>query len=644
MKSYITRGRFPLLLFLGCLLSAPALRASLPKDANVLLITIDTLRYDRIGILSDKYVKTPRIDALARQSLVFTNAYAQSTLTRPSHTNILTGTTPLYHGVSDNPGFKLESRYLTLTEYLKERAYRTAAFIGNFILDARFGLNKGFDLYNDSNGDQNVDETPFVERSADQVVAPAMDWIAGQKSKWFCWIHLFDPHDPYAPPEPFKTQYQNDLYSGEVAFVDAQLGRLFDLLEKNGEMRKTIIIFTSDHGEAFGEKDEIRHGFFAYNNVLHVPLILYYPGSEPKTVGTNACHIDIFPTVCELLEIPIPSVLQGESLLPLADGKDRQKALIYFESLSPHFFIDAAPLYGFIRGDLKFIDQPVKEVYDLNADPLEDRNIASSADIPQLVKELDALKKSFKGAGTKQDLEGKNSDIKPLLESLGYVSGKPTKTKGYGIQDDLKTLHPLMAQLRLAVEEFESGKREAALKKLASIVRIRPSYVTAHSALADAYFKNKQTDLAVAALKDGLAKNPDNIHLTSRLGTILVMTKKYKDAIGPLEDAANRDKDNPDAFNYLGLAYMGAGDFKFAQKNFEKALKLDPDMIPVFNNLGYMYMALFVKTNEMNYIDSAIQYFDRALKINPKLPSALKGKAAAAKYKNDRNASAEHKT
>ena len=198
---------------------------------------------------------------------------------------------------------------------------------------------------------------------------------------------MFDPHEPYAPPEPFKTEYAKDPYSGEVAFVDAQLGWLFSFLEKSGALEKTIIILTSDHGEAFGEKEEIRHGFFAYNNVLHIPLIIYYPGDEAKVVSQNACHVDIFPTVCDLLGLPAPSHLQGESLLPVIAGRERQKKLIYFESMSPHYFLDAAPLTGYIEGNLKYIDQPIKELYDLNTDPLEVRNIANTVDIGRFAQE-----------------------------------------------------------------------------------------------------------------------------------------------------------------------------------------------------------------------------------------------------------------
>ncbi|HUT08811.1 MAG TPA: sulfatase-like hydrolase/transferase [Candidatus Latescibacteria bacterium] len=613
----------------------PGLGAGAPagKDMNVLLITIDTLRYDRMGILSDKYVKTPNLDALARRSAVFTHAYAQTPLTRPSHTNIMTGTTPLYHGVSDNPGFKLESRYLTLAEALKSDNYKTGAFIGAFVLDSRFGLDQGFDVYDDDTGGANLDEFDVVERTADQVVAPAMDWIAAQNGKWFCWVHVFDPHDPYTPPEPFRTEYPKDPYSGEVAFVDAQLGRLFDSLEKSGALAKTIVIVTADHGEAFGEKDELRHGFFAYNDTIHIPLILYVPGGAPEMVKENAAHIDIFPTVCNLVGLPVPAFIQGESLMPLIAGKTRQKPLIYFESMSPNFTMDGAPLSGFIEGDLKFIDQPIKEVYDLAADPGEENNLAPTSDVAGLTGELEAFKKGLKGKGTTQDWKGKNPEIRPLLESLGYVGARTVKKKAYGPQDDLKALQPLIAQLRMAIDDYRAGNPEAGVKKLTTILRIRPNYINAYTTLADIYDRTGRLDQAQAVLDDGLDKNPRTQALNARLGALLIKAKKYADAIAPLKEYVDGDPYNPQYFGYLGLAQMATGQLKPAEKNLKKALELEPDLVPALNNLGYLYLSLFVKTAEEKYYEMSTRNFDAALALEPGLPSAVKGKEEAVRQK-----------
>ncbi|MCJ7582224.1 MAG: sulfatase-like hydrolase/transferase, partial [Candidatus Aminicenantes bacterium] len=486
-------------------------------------------------------------------------------------------------------------------------------------------------LYNDYTGPQNFGNFDFVERRADEVVQLAREWIDGQKNKWFCWVHVFDPHDPYQPPEPFKSQYPEDPYSGEVAFVDAQLGILFDSLEKSGSLDKTIVIITSDHGEAFGEKEEIAHGFFAYDNTMHIPLFLYYPGIKPKMVKENASHIDIFPTVCDLLGLPIPEHIQGESLLPLAAGLERQKKQIYFESLSPHFSMDCAPLRGFIQGDIKFIDLPIKEVYNLNTDPQEETNLAPTSDIPRLIKELETLMKNQKGKGAKQTPAGKDADLLKL-QSLGYVSGKPSGKKTYGTEDDLKTLAPLIAHLQQAVEDYKANKADQAIKKMNNVIRIRPTYTSAYSCLSFILYNTGKTDIALDTLKQGLTRIPGDIQLTADLGVMLVMAKKSAEAIKHLEYCTKVDKFNPDYLNYLGRALMETGDYTRAEESLKQALNLDSRLVPAYNNLGYLNLLLYVKSKSLKYCDTAIQYFDEALALNPELQSSLKGKETALKY------------
>jgi arylsulfatase A-like enzyme/Flp pilus assembly protein TadD len=630
-------SRFLFLVFLSCgalNLAASAFTTPLPAGANVLLITIDTLRYDRVGILCDEYVKTPNLDDFAREGIIFTRAYAHDPLTRPSHANIMTGTTPLYHGVVDNPGYTLEKRFLTLAEYLKEKKYQTAAFVSAVVLDSRGGFAQGFDLYNDDNGEQPFGGFVEVERRADTVTQLSQQWISGQKDKWFCWVHIFDPHDPYEPPEPFKQQYPDDPYSGEVAFVDVQIGHLLDFLRESGQFEKTIIIVVSDHGEALGEKNERTHGFFAYNNTLHIPLFIYYPGVKPGLVNENVCHADIFPTVCDLLGLTCPPHIQGESLLPVIAGRERQRKMIFFESMAPNNGMDAAPLTGFIQGGTKFIDLPIKEVYDLEADVNEENNLAATADIPQLLSSLETLKKNLKGKGTKQDLEGKNAEILPYLRSLGYVAGQPAKKKAYGPGDDPKSLHPLIIQLRRAIEEAESGQLESAVNKIRTVIRIRPTYVSAHTALSKIYYGHGKMDEAIAALRDGLVKNPDNTILIGTLGIMLVLAKQYDEGISVLDQCTRKAKFNPEYFNYLGLAYMNVGEFDSAREKFKQALEIDPTLVASYNNLGYLYLMLYIKTKEKRHLDSSITNFDKALAFDPDRPSVLKGREAALNYKN----------
>ncbi len=298
---------------LGCNLS---LEGALRKEkANVLLVTIDTLRTDRLSCYSDRYLKTVNIDRLARDGVVFERAFAHNPLTLPSHVNIMLGATPLYHGVSENARSVVSEEFLTLAEFLKAKGYMTAGFIGAFPLDSRFGLNQGFDVYDESYPAKTGRAFVYPERPAEKVIESALAWLAGisANKQWFCWVHLWDPHAPYWPPEPYATRYKNDPYTGEVAYVDEQVGKLFEYLDKSHLKERTLIILTGDHGEALGEHGEMTHGYFAYNSTIWVPLIIAGPGIKPGRQDTYVAHVDLFPTVADYLGLPLPGHLQGVS-------------------------------------------------------------------------------------------------------------------------------------------------------------------------------------------------------------------------------------------------------------------------------------------------------------------------------------------
>ena len=527
------------------------------KELNVLLITVDTLRYDRVSYFETKHVKTPHIDELASRSAVFHRAFAHTPLTLPSHTNILTGTTPLYHGISDNPGFKLEERFLTLAEYLKDFKYSTSAFIGSFPLDSRFGLDQGFDVYDDNYGVQRLYSLYFAERRAEEVIRPAIQWIEKQQDKWFSWIHLFDPHTPYAPPAPFDSIYADDPYSGEAAYTDMQLGVLFDYLKRKGLMENTLIVLTADHGEAFGEKGELFHSYFAYNSTMHIPLIVYVPGMRPASVQENAAHVDIYPTVCDVLGFKVPKPIQGESLIPLIQGKSRKTPEIYIESLSHYLTMGLAPLRGFIRGDQKFIDLPIKEVYDLKRDFAESKNLAELADLPRLEKDLRRLEKKLGGEKTVQKLDSAEQDTLNKLRSLGYIStGVPKKKKKYTAQDDLKTLLPLQNKLHDAVKDFRSNRPQAALAKLQEIVEERPDFISAFNRMGNLYYSLGDKDRAVEVLRAGLEANPKNLYLMSRLGLMLVEVQEFKEAVKLVSAANAQIKDLDSLLNVLAKVQL----------------------------------------------------------------------------------------
>jgi arylsulfatase A-like enzyme len=257
----------------------------IPKEKlNVLLISIDTLRADWLSCYGSKHLKTENIDGLAEKGVLFSRAFANTSTTLPSHTNILLGVTPPYHGVHDNSSFVVREEFLTLAEHLKVYGYSTGAFVGAFALDSRFGLDQGFDIYDDEFEDKKTKKSSEVERKAEKVIENTLAWLKKQEEPWFLFVHCWDPHGPYEPPEPFLTQYKDHP------------------LEENNLFKETLVIFTGDHGESLGQHNEDTHGFFAYNTTIWIPLIVISPGLEKRRVAHYVSHIDIFPTVCEILK------------------------------------------------------------------------------------------------------------------------------------------------------------------------------------------------------------------------------------------------------------------------------------------------------------------------------------------------------
>jgi arylsulfatase A-like enzyme/tetratricopeptide (TPR) repeat protein len=612
-----------------------ALKSKKDAEYNVLLITIDTLRQDRLSLYSKKYVKTPHIDHFAENAFIFDHAFAHNPVTLPSHTNILTGTTPLYHGISDNTGFRLEEKFLTIAEYLHERGYETGAFIGAFPLDSRFGLNQGFDVYDDNYGTHGRLELFFVERSAEQVIKPAREWITGKTRKWFSWIHLFDPHQPYLPPSPFDTEYMHDLYSGECANVDKQLGVLFSFLKEKKLLKKTIVIITGDHGEGLGEKGEKTHSYFAYNNTILIPLIIYVPGGGSKRINEYVCHIDIFPTICDLLGFKIPGSIQGESLLPIIRGEKKQNSEIYFESLTPYLNRGWAPLRGFIKGNLKFIDLPIKEVYDIEKDTNENKNLVGTSDIRKLSREIEALKNKLTGKNKMKRIETLDPEVQKRLRSLGYISEKSAAKKSrYTKKDDLKTLLPLQNKQLEAMGKYQQGKVDEAINDLKEILTESSTFVLVYNHLADIYKEKEQIAQGIAVLRKGLQENPGNMKILSKLGIFLAEANKPQEAINVLKECIAAENINPENFNYLGVAYYKSGNLDLALKNYQKALELDHNYSAVFNNIGSLYLTAFLKSRDPKVYELAIKNFNKAIDIDPNLFSAYNGRGAANHFGN----------
>lgn len=608
---------------------------------NVLIITIDTLRPDRLGCYGSKFLRTPAIDSIAVRGVVFNRAFAHTPLTLPSHASILLGLTPLEHGVHDNGFFRVPDKLPTLATLLKKHGYSCGAFIGAFPLDSRFGLNRDFDVYDQGYDTGSGLDFKFAERKAEQVISGASRWLEIQKGPWFLWVHCFDPHQPYEPPEPFLSQYREDLYSGEVAYTDAVLGKLFNYLEHSGHLARTVIVITGDHGQSLGEHGELTHGYFAYNSTLWVPLIIYSPSVKPRQVSVNVAHMDIFPTVCELLGLPLPGNLAGKSLVPLMKGKSLPPRRIYFESLYAYYRRGWAPLRGFIEGNKKFIDSPVPELYDLKEDFQEARNLATAA----ITREKEILDRMVAEAVARPGMTlnpALEAGARERLASLGYIGGyTPPEKKIFGPEDDLKTLLPFNQKFEKAQELFYVGKTAESIKLLREIISGRPDFDNPYLFLTTIYEKTGRLEEARKLLEDGVRLNPRNFKLWMELGIVQVQLNRYEEAISSLNRALELIDWDPDLWNYLGVAYGNKGDLYRAKEIYEKGLTLAPDYAVLLTNLGLTELSLALQTRNGHLLEEARGYLKKAIDKDPWHVEAYNGLGAVLMVQGDINGALE---
>ena len=409
------------------------------KDIRrVVLISIDTLRADHLGCYGYPRDTSPSIDSLARESVVFNHAVACTPITLPSHCSMLTGTTPPQHQVHDNIGYQLHSSSTTLAEILKENGFTTGAVIGAYPLDAQFGLDQGFDTYDDDIKQAQAGVFKFAnERDAAEVTELANKWLKNhRKEEFLLFVHYYDPHLPYESHEEFRFRYVlpwpsvRDQYDGEIAYTDYYVGRLIDNLKQMGLYDSTLIILTGDHGESLGERQERGHGFFIYHNTIHVPLIVKLPGlSTMIRVNDVVGLIDIVPTVCSLLGIDSPAAVEGQDVLAAfsQDAPSEVDRSLYCESLRPTIY-DAQPLAGLVTSRYKYIETTRPELYDLGDDPRESDNlIKQNPDVAAVLRE--DLMAILDQAGDQSQRTRVQLDDESLarLGALGYVGAGGVK-------------------------------------------------------------------------------------------------------------------------------------------------------------------------------------------------------------------------
>jgi choline-sulfatase len=586
---------------------------------DVLLVTIDTLRADRLGCYGHAAALTPTLDALAARGVLFETAVAHVPLTGPSHASILTGRSPLGHGLRDNGGYVLPREAGTAAEDFRRAGYRTAAFVSGFPLDRRFGMDRGFETYDDHLPRGNDRRrTPYVERFGDATTDAALRWLKPAAATpapqpFFLWIHYYDPHAPYEPPGDLADRFRGSPYDGEIAFVDRQVARLLAALEERRSLSRTLVLVTADHGESLGEHGEGTHGLFLYDTTLRIPWIMAGPGIPGGRVSrTVARGIDTLPTLLEYAGLPVREEIEGRSLRPAAEGKEMQDLPAYAETLYPEREYGWAPLFAWRTARFKYVDAPRPELYDLVADARESTN--KLAEQGPKANEL----RRMLAAARERPVPTATADVDPetaeRLAALGYVGGgaaasNPEPMAPGVVRRDPKDGAPLLRKLNHGISAARS-EPEKAIRELTEVLAQDPGLVMARRARAVAYEASGQFDKAIAEIrvveKGGRLSAEDGV----TLGDNLRFSGRLDEAMAVLERTAN---ENP----RFGQPWLSIAEIHIKRKNnaeakacYERVLALVPDHIEALRGLGDLAL-IEEKTGE------AGTRYERILAVDP---------------------------
>lgn len=588
---------------------------------NVILISIDTCRADHLGCYGFDKPTTPNLDALAEEGIRFDNVLATAPLTLPAHCSMLTGTIPPAHGVHHNLDYRLDGSNVTLAELLQKAGFRTGGIIGAFVLDAQFGLDQGFDHYDDDFGTSittsNVDERLGAEGSQ-----RAIDWITRHKDeRFFLFLHYFDPHFAYEPPEPFASRFAGDPYAGEIAYTDACIGRVIEKLKELGLYESTAIVVVGDHGEMLGEHGEPDHSFFIYESAVKVPLITRVPGlTDSRVVGGIAGIVDIVPTICDLLSVEIPHEIQGRSLCPLMTGREEPDAArtLYCESLTPTIY-GGNSLLGVVSSNWKYIQTTRPELYDLEADPQEQNNLVTveayrAQDMQDLLREI-LDKQLARDRSGQQDV---GSDTRRRLETLGYVGGGSISEEFAFDQsrEDPKALidlHNMNEELRYHVFARDFGRAEALAERM---VEMRPSFPGVHHQLARIAIARDRWADAIPHLERVIELDPQEAGALNDLGLAHKSLRQYDLAAAQFRRALEVKPDYALAEHNLGLVLSESGKVAEAVEHFRRAVEIDPEYADAYNNLG-------TALSRLDRNEEALACFQRAVQIAPAYQSAI---------------------
>jgi arylsulfatase A-like enzyme/Flp pilus assembly protein TadD len=654
---------------------------------NVILITIDTLRADHVGCYGAQQVKTPTLDRLAADGVVFERAISQVPLTWPSHAVILTGTYPFQNGVQDFTGQPLAPQFRTVAQAFQHAGYATGAVVSAFVLDRSWGLGRGFDFYDDAFSAETFQKKDIglVDRRADESVTHVLAWLKKTPRRpFFLWLHLYDPHSPYDPPEPYRTEYRGHLYDGEIAYADHELGRLMTWLKQNKLYDSSLIVALSDHGESLGEHGEDEHGFFLYNATVHVPLIVKPPSGRDIHPTRRREPVETTAVASSLLEMAgVKDSIQGQLQSPgLFDVKEARRPA-YSETFYPFSSFGWSPLHALETERFHYIDAPKPELYDLENDPGESRNLFTEqpATVAVLKEKTQQLLAHNPYAGHDSGVSNLDSDTQEKLRALGYFGFRaavsPESLKE-GLADPKDKLREFNAILR-AQDAFRSGNIAAGEATLAQVQQADPNLYIVPFMLGESALRQGEWDHAVKQLQRCLDLNPNFDQAMTGLANALARLGRTGEAEQWVQKALKQNPENYRAWYELGRmkaktdpaaalnawsrALLIQPNFAFLQRDFgtmqfrEKNYREAADHLARAAQLGLneapLYNLLGISFSQTGQLRRAMVSFQKALRLDPNLAEAhlnlglayqhlSQAKEAAAEYEKACTLSADY--
>ena len=598
-----------------------------PTAPNVLLISIDTLRADYLSSYGFPRETTPNIDAIAREGVLFKNVVSPVPITLPAHASMLTGRIPPSHGMHDNLGNRLGESNVTLAEMLKEQGFTTGAIVSSFVLDSKFNLSQGFDAYNDRFEEEHK-ILYLSERKGDEATRLAKEWLEKHRhERFFLFLHYYDPHDGYEPPEPFASRFADDLYAGEVAFVDYCVGQVMEKLVDLGIADSTLIVITGDHGEMLGEHGELTHQYFIYQSALQVPLIIKLPDrTERREVDQMVGLIDIVPTIAGLLGFDPPTQVEGEDLSAWvkSDRGDRGEPVstkarqFYAESLTPKRYYGAGSLFGLVTAKWKYIHTTRPELYDLENDPDEEHNLVQneSRRVDGMRSRLKQILESHNRGEQANYIELDEASLR-RLESLGYLARGPTTVElrfepdkpDQPDKEDPKDLIEFYRVDQRLAELVHQENYDVARSVCEGMLRERPSYIAGHLQMANIALAQDDAVTAKASYARAVELDPENEKAHFGLASVLRILGQPDEAIFHFRRAVEIEPDFAEAKTSLAQSLTEQGHLDEAVTLLRETVAGEPDSAKAVTQLG---LALATQGK----LDDAVEHYRRALLLD----------------------------